>query len=60
MNNVAWFSQLTHSLINHFESVPNSKKQQMTTEMWLLKDFNPFPQNKILDQTKLKEFADDI
>ena len=30
---------LTHSLIHHFENVPNSKKMQMTTEMWLLKDF---------------------
>ena len=29
---------LTHSLINHFETVPNSKKLQTTTEMWLLKD----------------------
>ena len=30
---------LTHSLILHFETVPNSKKLQTTTEMWLLKDF---------------------
>ena len=30
---------LTHSLIDHFESVPNSKKLQTTTEMWLLKEF---------------------
>ena len=30
---------LTHSLINHFETVPNSKKLQTTTEMWLLKGF---------------------
>ena len=30
---------LTHSLINHFETVPNSKKLQMKTEIWLLKDF---------------------
>ena len=29
---------LTHSLINHFETVPKSKKLQTTTEMWLLKD----------------------
>ena len=27
---------LTHSLIHRFESVPNSKKLQTTTEMWLL------------------------
>ena len=27
------------SLIHHFETVPNSKKLQTTTEMWLLKDF---------------------
>ena len=32
-------STLTHSLIHHFETVPNSKKLQTTTEMWLLKDF---------------------
>ena len=30
---------LTQSLIHHFETVPNSKKQQTTTEMWLVKDF---------------------
>ena len=30
---------LTHSLIYQFETVPNSKKLQTTTEMWLLKDF---------------------
>ena len=34
-------SVLTHSLtlMHHFETVPNSKKLQMITEMWLLKDF---------------------
>ena len=30
---------LTHSLVVHFETVPNSKKLQTTTEMWLLMDF---------------------
>ena len=30
---------LTHSLIYNFETAPNSKKLQTTTEMWLLKDF---------------------
>ena len=30
--------QFTHSLIYHFETVPNSKKLQTTPEMWLLKD----------------------
>ena len=30
---------LTYSIIHHFETVPNSKKLQTTTEMWLLKDF---------------------
>ena len=30
---------LTHSPIQHFETVPNSKKLQTTTEIWLLKDF---------------------
>ena len=29
---------ITHSLIHHFKTVPNSKKLQTTTEMWLLKD----------------------
>ena len=30
---------LTNSLIQHFETTPNSKKLQTTTEMWLLEDF---------------------
>ena len=30
--------ELTHSLIHHFEAIPNSKKLQTTTEMWLLQD----------------------
>ena len=30
---------LTHSLRLHLETVPNSKKLQTTTEMWLSKDF---------------------
>ena len=30
---------LTHSLIHHFETKPNSKKLQTTAEMWLFKDF---------------------
>ena len=30
---------LTHSLIHHFDTIPNSKKLQTSTEMWLLKDF---------------------
>ena len=29
---------LTHSLICHFETVPNSDNLKTTTEMWLLKD----------------------
>ena len=32
-------SFLTHSLTHQFEAVPNSKKLQTTTEMWLFKDF---------------------
>ena len=41
---LTWFTvlilfSLTHSLIHHFETVPNSKKLQMTIEMWLLNDF---------------------
>ena len=31
---------LTHSLIHHFETVPNSKQMQTTTEMSLWKDLN--------------------
>ena len=31
--------ELTHSLTHHFETVPNSKKLQTITEMWLAKDF---------------------
>ena len=30
---------LTHSLIQHFETVPNSTMLQTTTAMWLFKDF---------------------
>ena len=30
---------LTHSLIHYIEIVPNSKKLQTSTEMWLLKTF---------------------
>ena len=30
---------LTHSQIHDFETVPNSKMLQTTTELWLLKDF---------------------
>ena len=29
----------TPSLKHHFETVPNSKKLQTTTEMWLVRDF---------------------
>ena len=32
-------SDLTYSLIHHFETAPNSRKLQTTTEMWQLKDF---------------------
>ena len=32
-------NKLTHSLIHHFESVPNSRNLQTTTEMWLFEDF---------------------
>ena len=38
-NNTECEGDLTHSLIHHFETVPNSKKLQMTTEMWLMKAF---------------------
>ena len=30
---------ISHSLILNFETVSDSKKLQITTEMWLLKDF---------------------
>ena len=39
----------------HFETVPNSKKLQTTTGMWLLS----ITRQQILDSSKLKEFADD-
>ena len=29
---------LAHSLIHHFETIPNSNKLQKTNEIWLLKD----------------------
>ena len=35
--NLSSASELSHSLIHHFETVPNSKKLQTTTEMWLLR-----------------------
>ena len=38
LSKLSW-SLLTYSLVHHFETVPNSKKLQMTTEIWLLKDF---------------------
>ena len=31
---------ITHSLIHHFETVPNSKKLQTTTETWLLTHYH--------------------
>ena len=31
------YCYLTHSLIHHLQTIPNSKKLQTTTEMWLLK-----------------------
>ena len=34
--------KLTHSLIHDFETISDSKELQTTTEIWLLKDFNPF------------------
>ena len=38
---LGWYltNVLTHSLIHHFETVPDSIKLQTTTEMQLLKDF---------------------
>ena len=51
---------LTHSLIHHFETIPNSTKLRTTTEMWLLRVLNPLPDKKILDWSKLKEIEDDI
>ena len=37
--NLTEILSLTHSLIQHFETVPNSKKLHKTTEKWQLKDF---------------------
>ena len=45
---------LTHSLIHHFEVIPNSKKLQTTTEMWLLKDFKiQIAQKTLWEKVKL-------
>ena len=35
----AFGEELTYSQIHGFETIPNSKKLQTTTEMWLLNDF---------------------
>ena len=52
---------LTHSLIHQFKTVPNSKKLQTTTEMWLLKDFKkPIPQKTLWkkgDNANLNNFT---
>ena len=45
---IAWLSSFSYLVsinfnpfpkLHHFETVPNSKKLQTTTETWLLKDF---------------------
>ena len=46
---------LTHSLIHDFETIPNSKKLQTATEMWLLTHY----QTTNFRLFQLKEFADD-
>ena len=38
-----FFSLSTHSLIHHFETVPNSKKLQTRTDMWLLTLYHTIP-----------------
>ena len=38
-NILSFGTELTHSLIHHVDTVPNSKKLQTTTEIWLLKGF---------------------
>ena len=38
--NMVVLNYLTHPLIHHFETSPNSKKLQTTTEMWLLTHYH--------------------
>ena len=45
---------LTHSLVHHFETVPNSKKLQTTTEVWLLRDFKILMRNVLLSQAVIQ------
>ena len=47
---------LSHFLIYHFETVPNSKKLQTTTEVWLLKAFKL----QIALKTEQKKFQENI
>ena len=47
---------LNHSLIHHFEAVPNSKKLQTTTEMWLLQAISSFPTMFLLNQVIVPHF----
>ena len=48
---------LTHSLIHNFETFPNSKKLQMTTEIWLLNNFKiQIAQKTLWKKVKLLTF----
>ena len=47
---------LTHSLTHYFETVPNSKKLQTTTEMSLLKDFNTDCIENIVEKGEIAHF----
>ena len=48
---------LTHSLVHHSETVPNSKKLQTTTELWLLKDYKIQAAWKKIELLILKNFT---
>ena len=50
-------SYVTQSLKRHFETVPNSKKLQMTTEMWLLKDFKIVSIENIVEKVEIAKLS---
>ena len=47
---------LTHLPIHHFETVQNSKKLQMTTEMWLLKASKLHCTENIVEKGEIAHF----
>ena len=51
------FSQSAGGYKLHFETVPHSKKLQMTIEIWLLKDFKKHCKEDILEKREVAHFA---